>query len=223
MHVASVGGVRDLRVAVVDDQPLYRAMLTSLLRTVPGVRSVVEASSVAEARERLGPADLDVAIVDIELGDGDGIELGRELRRVNPGLAIVLLSAVDGMHRFLRLERAEARGWSYLSKSSSLSVPALLTAVRATVDGRTVLDPALVAARTARRNSPVASLSRRQYEVLTGLASGFTNAAIAEQLGIAVRSVDNHVNALYSSLGLRADGSRNPRVEATLLFLEHTG
>lgn len=218
----SVGGARDLRLAVVDDQPLYRQMLTSLLRSVPGVHGVVEASSATQARERLRAAELDVAIVDIELGDGDGIELGRELRSANPDLAIVLLSAVDAMHRFLRLDRSEVRGWSYLSKSSSLSVPALLAAVKATTEGRTVLDPALVAARTARRSSPVASLSRRQYEVLSGIASGLTNAAIADQLGIAVRSVDNHVNALYAALGLRSDGTRNPRVEATLLFLEHT-
>lgn len=220
--VTSMGGVKDLRLAVVDDQPLYRQMLTSLLRSVPGVRSVVEASSLAEARLKLRPEELDVAIIDIELGDGDGIELGRELRARAPELAIVLLSAVDAMHRFLRLDRSEARGWSYLSKTSSLSAAALLTAIRATADGRTVLDPALVAARTARRNSPVATLSRRQYEVLTGLASGLTNAAIAERLGIAVRSVDNHVNALYASLGVRSDGSRNPRVEATLQFLQHT-
>ncbi|MCM6762756.1 response regulator transcription factor [Rathayibacter sp. ZW T2_19] len=220
--MTSVGGVRDLRLAVVDDQPLFRQMLTSMLRTVPGVRSVVEAGSVAEAREKLTPAALDVAILDIELGDGDGIELGRELRAGNPELALVLLSAVDALHRFLRLDRSEARGWSYLSKTSSLSTPALLTAIRATSDGRTVLDPALVAARTARRNSPVAALSRRQYEVLTLLSAGLTNAAIAERLGIAVRSVDNHVNALYAGLGLRSDGTRNPRVEAALQFLEHT-
>lgn len=197
-------------------------MLTSLLRTVPGVHEVVEASSATQARERLRARELDVAIVDIELGDGDGIELGRELRAANADLSIVLLSAVDAMHRFLRLDRSEVRGWSYLSKSSSLSVTALLAVIRATTEGRTVLDPALVAARTARRNSPVASLSRRQYEVLAALSSGLTNAAIAERLGIAVRSVDNHVNALYSALGLRSDGARNPRVEATLLFLEHT-
>jgi DNA-binding NarL/FixJ family response regulator len=197
-------------------------MLTALLRSAPGVASVIDASSCTDARERLREAELDVAVLDIELGDGDGIELGRELRASRPGLAIVLLSAVDAMHRFLRLDRSEAQGWSYLSKSSSLSAPALLAAIRATVEGRTMLDPALVPERAARRSSPVASLSRRQYEVLAGLASGLTNAAIAEQLGLAVRSVDNHVNAVYAALGLRSDGSRNPRVDATLLFLEHT-
>ncbi|KZX19883.1 response regulator transcription factor [Rathayibacter tanaceti] len=221
--MTSVGGVQDLRLAVVDDQPLYRHMLTSMLRSVAGVRSVAEAGSAAEARSTLRPAKLDVAILDIELGDGDGIELGRRLRSTAPELGIVLLSAVDAMHRFLRLDRSEARGWSYLSKSSSLSAPALLAAVRATAAGRTVLDPALVAARTARRDSPVAGLSPRQYEVLAGLASGLTNAAIGERLGIAVRSVDNHVNAVYAALGVRSDGQRNPRVDATLHFLEHTG
>lgn len=217
-----MGGLRELRLAVVDDQPLYRQMLASLLRGVPGVRSVVEASSAAEARRRIRPAEVDVAVIDIELGDGDGIELGRELRAADPELAVVLLSAVDSMHRFLRLGRAEVRGWSYLSKTSSLTSGALMTAIRATLDGRTVLDPALVAARTARRSSPVDALSRRQYEVLVALSSGLTNAAIADRLGIAVRSVDNHVNALYGALGLRSDGARNPRVDATLLFLEHT-
>lgn len=220
--MTTVGGLRELRLAVVDDQPLYRQMLASLLRGVPGVRSVVEASTAAEARRRIRPAEVDVAVIDIELGDGDGIELGRELRAADPELAVVLLSAVDSMHRFLRLGRAEVRGWSYLSKTSSLTSGALMTAIRATLDGRTVLDPALVAARTARRSSPVDALSRRQYEVLVALSSGLTNAAIAEQLGIAVRSVDNHVNALYGALGLRSDGARNPRVDATLLFLEHT-
>ncbi|MBF4461247.1 response regulator transcription factor [Rathayibacter sp. VKM Ac-2878] len=197
-------------------------MLASLLRSTPGVRSVVELESASQAREHLRPEELDVAIIDIELGDGDGIELGRELRTRRPELPIVLLSAVDALHRFLRLDRDEARGWSYLSKTFSLSPTALLSALHATIQGRTVLDPALVAARTARRSSPVASLSRRQYEVLAGLASGLTNAGIAEQLGIAVRSVDNHVNALYAALGLRADGVHNPRVEAALQFIEHT-
>ncbi|WP_323742810.1 MULTISPECIES: response regulator transcription factor [unclassified Rathayibacter] len=207
---------------MVEDQALYRHMLASLLRSTPGVRSVVELESASQAREHLRPEELDVAIIDIELGDGDGIELGRELRTRRPELPIVLLSAVDALHRFLRLDRDEARGWSYLSKTFSLSPTALLSALHATIQGRTVLDPALVAARTARRSSPVASLSRRQYEVLAGLASGLTNAGIAEQLGIAVRSVDNHVNALYAALGLRADGVHNPRVEAALQFIEHT-
>ncbi|WP_258063276.1 MULTISPECIES: response regulator transcription factor [unclassified Rathayibacter] len=121
--MTSVGGVPELRLAVVDDQPLYRHMLSSLLRAVPGVRSVVEAGSATEARSVLRPAELDVAILDIELGDGDGIELGRRLRSTAPGLGIVLLSAVDAMHRFLRLDRAEARGWSYLSKTSSSPPP----------------------------------------------------------------------------------------------------
>jgi len=218
----SVGRAR-IRLGIVEDQPLYRQMLTTLLDSVSDLTVVASAGGVAEADASLDASGLDVALLDIQLGDGDGIELGRRLRAANPELGIVLLSAVDAMHTLLEIPRGELRAWSYLSKSSALSAPALVAAIRATAQGRTALDPALLQTRRPRRGSVVETLGDRQREVLALLAQGLSNTAIAERMGIAPRTVDNHLNAVYAALGLRADGLRNPRVEAAIRYLEETG
>jgi len=214
--------VRSLRLAVAEDQPLYREMLVSLLGSVPGMAVVASASGAGEAAASFEARALDVALLDVNLGDGDGIALGRRLRAVNPRLGVVLLSATDAMDALLTVPPGELRGWSYLSKTSSLSAPALLSALAATAAGRTVLDPALVARRAPRRDTALDRLSERQAEVLRLLAEGLSNAGVADRLGLSRRSVDNHVNAIYGALGLRSDGAHNPRVAAVLRFLEES-
>jgi DNA-binding NarL/FixJ family response regulator len=209
-----------VRLAVVEDQPLYRQMLVSLLDSVSSLTVVASAGSATEAGERLARTAVDVAILDIELGDGDGISLGRVLRQRDPHLGVVLLSATDSMNRLLQIAPAELHGWSYLSKTSALTAQSLVATVHAAASGRSVLDRALIAGRALRRGSPLERLSSRQQDVLGLLAAGLSNAAIAAQLGIAVRSVDNHVTAIYAALELKADGESNPRVLATLRFLE---
>jgi len=132
-----------------------------------------------------------------------------------------VLSAVDTTHRMLALPPEEAVAWSYLSKSSALSAATLVSVLTADA-GTLSLDRRMMQRRRPRRDSPVDSLTERQREVLALLAAGLTNAAIAETLGIAVRSVDNHVNAVYDALGVAAGARINPRVKAALLFVEHT-
>lgn len=209
-----------LRIALVEDQPLYRDMLVGLLRTVPDFELVSAVGSGAEAARF--PRDLDVALLDITLPDADGIELGRLLQSRQPTLSIVLLSAVDRLTALLDVPEDERRRWSYLSKTSALSAPSLVSALRASASGRSVLDRELVERRRARPRGRLAALSTRQFEVLTLLAEGLTNTAIARRLELADRSVDNHVNAVYSSLGLGGDAERNPRVSAVRIFLEET-
>ena len=190
--------VADLRVAVVEDQPLYRQMLAMLLASVDGLTVVAE------------------------YGDGDGMTLGRELRRRNPRLGVLLLSASDAIHVLLDVPRNEAGGWGYLSKTSSLSGPALIYAIRAVAEGRNILDPAIRARREIRSQSPLSRLSARQREVLGLVAEGLTNAAIATQLGLSPRSVDAHLNATYAVLDIHSSPDRNPRVEAVRAYLAHT-
>jgi DNA-binding NarL/FixJ family response regulator len=219
--VASAG----IRVIVVEDQPLYRQMLASSLAAAPGIRVVGTAPGAAAARELfagLGPDAVDVALLDVQLGDGDGIDLGLALRETQPGLGVVLLSATDALDVLLELPRPVSQGWSCLSKTSSLGLPALVRAIEVTAEGRTVLDPELVARRRPRRGSGLARLSPRQFEVLKLLAEGLSNAGIASRLGLAPRSVDNHIAAVYAELGLASGGVVNPRVGAALRFLEET-
>lgn len=206
-------------VAIVEDQPLFRQMLQSLMQTVPGFAVRGVAGSVAEANQAIDPHALDVALLDLHLPDGNGLDLGRALQRANPSLGVILLSSDDHMHVLLDLPEAQQERWSYLSKTSSLSAQGLVAAVRSTAQGRAVLDRALVERRNARTNGRLAALSSRQLQILTLLAEGLTNAAIAQRLDLAHRSVENHVNAVYAGLGLTGSSDHNPRVRAVRLFL----
>ena len=211
-----------IRVAVVEDQPLYRQLLATTLAAAPGIDVVASAAGVAAARSTVDACSCDVALLDIQLGDGSGIDLGAELRAANPGIGILLLSATDAMDALLDLPRETSQGWGYLSKNSSLTLTTLLRGIEFAAEGRTVLDPELVARRRPRRGSGLARLSARQYEVLSLLAEGLSNAGIASRLGLAPRSVDNHINAVYAELGLASGGVLNPRVGAALRFLEES-
>jgi DNA-binding NarL/FixJ family response regulator len=212
-----------LRVAVVEDQPLYREMLARSLAADGRMSVVAAVGSVAEAREALPPGVADVAILDIDLPDGNGIALGVQLRREQPGIGILLLSAHDAMDLLLDLPRDVSKGWCYLSKTSSTSEELLADAVRAAAQSRTVLDPTLLARMRPRRGSAVAGLTDRQFEVLRLLGQGLSNAGIALRLHITEKSVQNHVNAIYAVLGIDADRDHNARVRATLRLLEETG
>lgn len=212
-----------LRVAVVEDQPLYRAMLTRTLESYDTLRVVAALGSVTEARQVLTPGVAQVAILDVDLPDGNGIALGVQLRRLQADLGILLLSAHDAMDLLLDLPRDVNRGWCYLSKTSSTSEELLVDAVHAAARGQTVLDPALLARVRPRRGSAVAGLTDRQFEVLRLLAQGLSNAGIGERLRITEKSVQNHVNAIYGVLGIDAGRDRNARVLATLRLLEETG
>jgi len=211
-------GAHELRVGICEDQPLYREMLERLLADVPGFR-VRTAGTVSEARAHWRAVELDVALLDFNLPDGTALDIGLEFREKNPDLGIVILSAVDRSVALLDLDPVEADRWSYLSKSSAVSATTLIHAIEATAAGHCVIDPGTVSARIPRAGSSIASLSSRQQEVLRLVAQGYTNQAIAGQLGIAVNSVNNHVNSLYSVLGLNAS-DRNPRVRAVHAFLE---
>jgi DNA-binding NarL/FixJ family response regulator len=212
-----------VRVVVVEDQPLFRSMLELTLQAVTGVRVVAAVGTVKEGAAALRPGAADVAVLDIDLPDGNGIALGVTLRRHQPDLGILLLSAHDAMDLLLDLPPDVSHGWSYLSKTSSTSAQTLVTAIRAAAAGRTTLDPVLLDRMAPRAGSAVARLTDRQYAVLRLLAQGLSNAGIGEALKITEKSVQNHINGVYATLGIDADPARNPRVTAALRLLEETG
>ena len=212
-----------LRVAVVEDQPLFRSMLELTLGAVDGLEVVAAVGTVTEANRLLMPGTVDVVVLDIDLPDGNGIALGVTLRRRQPGLGVLLLSAHDAMELLLDLPPDVGSGWSYLSKTSSTSSETLVDAIRATAEGRTTLDPVLLDRMSPRIGTAVARLTDRQFAVLRLLARGLSNAGIGEELGITEKSVQNHINAIYNVLGIDADPARNPRVSAALRLLEETG
>lgn len=212
-----------LRVAIVEDQPLFRTMLAHTLEQSAGFTVVAAVGGTVEANREILPGSADVVVLDIDLPDGNGIALGVRMRRSQPGLGILLLSAHDAMDLLLDLPPDVAAGWCYLSKTSSTTEDVLLHALRAAAEGRTVLDPALLAKAQPRAGTSVARLTDRQYSVLRLLAEGLSNSGIGERLGITEKSVQNHVNAMYATLGIDTDHRRNPRVSAALRLLAETG
>jgi len=212
-----------IRVAIIEDQPLFRSMLEVALESEPALTVAASCATVSEANRALASARIDVAVLDIDLPDGNGIALGVTLRRKHPDIGILLLSAHDAMDLLLDLPPDVASGWSYLSKTSSTDSHTLINAIQVAAAGGTTLDPALLNRMPPRAGTSVERLTDRQYKVLRLLAQGLSNAGIGEELGITEKSVQNHINALYAGLGIDADPSRNPRVTAALRLLEETG
>lgn len=219
----SSGSTTPLRVGVVEDQPLFNGMLGDLIDKHPRTRLVGRATTVAHARKLFLPGTVDVLTMDIELPDGNGVSLGVSLKRQAPELGIVLLSAYDLMDMLLEMPEDTRGGWSYLSKKSALTSETLFAAIEASARGDSMLDPELMAHAAPRTDSVLLRLTDRQYAVLQLLAQGLSNQGIATRLGIAEKSVQNHLTSIYSILGVPADSAKNPRVLAALTLLVETG
>jgi DNA-binding NarL/FixJ family response regulator len=153
----------------------------------------------------------------------DGIHLGLALRQHLPNLGIVLLSHHADLRFVAALHRRPITGWSYLLKQSVRDVAALRRAVEGAAEGDVVLDPRLVAGLQPRHGGPLERLTARQREVLALAAQGLTNAAIAEQLVLAEKSVENHLTDIYDVFGIdRREQGVHTRVRAVLLYLQES-
>ena len=220
--------VSRVTLAVVEDQPLYRDLLTAALRSHPSVEVVVSAGSVAETRTlinaRRGESEeypIDVLIVDLELPDGNGVGLAVQLRREHPGLGVVVLSSKEMLDVVEALPEHQRRPWSYLHKASASNLERLLQVIWASLRGVAVIDSAFTPSPVEADPSKLRRLSARQLEVLALVADGLTNEAIATRLDLSLSSVVNHLGSVYQRLELPADA--NPRVAATLAYLSHLG
>jgi DNA-binding NarL/FixJ family response regulator len=201
-------------VLVVDDHPVVRRGLAAMLGIEDWVGRVVEAGSVREGAVVGATERVDVAVVDLGLPDGDGVELVRRLRR-SPGCPVLVLT----MTRDEGVVRAclAAGAGGYVLKDSPPD--AVIRAARTVLDGGLVLGPevagaALPTARTAPLPAPLDRLSPADLRLLTLLAEGRTNTRIAAELGVAEKTVRNRVSSLLGLLGVE------DRVQAALLARE---
>jgi DNA-binding NarL/FixJ family response regulator len=213
-----------VRVMIVEDEGLFRDLLRTAL--VPHQRlEIVGAYGDGEAA--LAGAERDrpqVAILDIELGSQmNGIQLGLQLRKQHPGLGIVLLSN-HGDPRFVSSLPQEAMtGWSYLLKKSVSDVQALSRAIEGAAAGFVVLDPQLMSGMHPKQGGLLGRLTPRQTDILERIAQGYTNAAIAHELVLSEKSVENQINQLYQQLEIdRSTMAVHPRVVAVLTYLQES-
>ncbi|HVA21793.1 MAG TPA: response regulator transcription factor [Candidatus Micrarchaeia archaeon] len=211
-----------LRILVLEDEPLFRDLLVRALDR-PGLRVVGAFATAPEALEAAPHVRPDVAILDIELAGGwTGIRVGVQMRQLVPRVGVLLLSNHADAELLSGVRPEELAGWSYLLKRSVADVSALVRAIEGAAAGLVVLDPQLLKRRSSRLSGPLGTLTPRQLQVLDLIAQGYTNSGIAEQLGLAEKSVENQINLLYQALAIdRADGSLHVRVQAVLTYLGH--
>ncbi|MEI5672495.1 MULTISPECIES: response regulator transcription factor [unclassified Nocardioides] len=194
----------EIRVAVVDDHPVFRLGMAGLLDSLPGITVVAHAASAAEARERVDDG-VDVVLMDLHLGDDSGIETTRDLVRSLPDLAVLVVTMDEDDESVVAAIRAGARG--YLLKSSSPEQ--VERGIRAVADGEAILGPqvaaramaSMMAGRTAVR-LPFPELSDREREVLDLVARGYDNATIARRMVLSPKTVRNHVSNVLTKLAV---------------------
>jgi DNA-binding NarL/FixJ family response regulator len=171
----------------------------------------------------------DVVITDIRMPPtrtDEGVRAAREIRESHPGTGVVVLSQYVEPEYATKLFEAGADGLAYLLKERLGDLEQFEHAIDEVRNGRSVVDPrvvdALVEGRT-RPTSPLERLTDREREVLTEIAKGKTNSAIADTLFLSERAIEKHINSIFSKLDLLPEKETNRRVRAVLLFLAEGG
>jgi DNA-binding NarL/FixJ family response regulator len=217
-----------MRVVIAEDSVLLREGLVALLREHE--IEVVAQSEDGEGLLRIVAGHKpDLAIVDVRLPPSftdEGIRAAVEARRRHPDLGVLILSQyVEPVYTAELLAGGEG-GVGYLLKERVGDIPAFLDAVRRVAGGGTALDREVVAElvgeRRAADEGPLDSLSPREREVLSLMAEGRTNNAIAEALVVTPGAVEKHVSNIFGKLNLPAAADDHRRVLAVLAFLRAT-
>ena len=215
-----------IRVALGEDSVIVREGVRQLLEGDPNleiVASVADASSLREACDHLQP---DVVITDIRMpptNTDEGIRLAGELRDSHPEIGVVVLSQYSEPVYALALLERGSDGRAYLLKERVHNRAELTAAIRAVAAGDSLIDPkiveTLVRARGHVERSPLNELTAREREVLSEIAQGKSNTAIADSLFLTKRAVEKHINAIFLKLGLADAHDVSKRVKAALILL----
>ncbi|GAB3356173.1 response regulator [Amycolatopsis echigonensis] len=192
-----------IQVLLVDDHELVRRGLRDLLSDEADLEVVAEAGSVEEALAVAMHVEPDVAVVDVRLGDGDGITLCRELRSKPNPPACLMLTAFDDEEAMVGAIMAGASG--YLLKQ--VRGQDVVNAVREVAAGRSLLDPVSTARVLDKLRHPptdeLATLTDRERDVLELIGQGLSNREIAERLFLAEKTVKNYVTSVLAKLGMQ--------------------
>ncbi len=189
-----------IRVLIVDDHQVLATSLARVLDDEPDIVSVGVAHSLEQARARVTSAAPDVILLDRRLPDGDGVIAIPELRALRPSMNVVVLTASGAEDILVEAIGVGAAG--FVSKTRGIGD--VTAAVRAAAEGESMISPEMLTrllSKLSRTPGAAASLTRREQEVLTLLARGLPNTAIAEELTVSVNTVRNHIANLSAKLG----------------------
>ena len=215
-----------IKLVVAEDSLLVREGIVRLLSAYEDVEIAGVAIDLPQLLAAVDEKSPDVVLTDIRMpptGTDEGIRAAAELRGRHPDVGVVVLSQYVEPGYALSLFDAGSQGRAYLLKERLSEGSQLIDAIRAVAAGGSVVDPkvveTLVNARVRTRSSPLEHLTPRELEVLSEIAQGKNNAAVAESLVLSERAVEKHINSLFSKLGLSEEPSVHRRVKAVLLYL----
>lgn len=211
-----------LRVLVADDSVLLREGLVRVLieAGVDVVASYSDADALLAELVVLAP---DLIVLDVRMPPtfrDEGVRAAIRARELLPDVGILLLSQYVEVAYAQELLSTGSGGIGYLLKDRVASLDELKDAIERIASRGTVLDPEVVAQLLGRRHDPLVSLTPREREVLTHMAEGRTNAAIASELVIGTGAVEKNVTSIFQKLGLDDSGNDHRRVLAVLTWLQ---
>ena len=212
------------RVYLVDDHPLVRESLASLIQRQSDLSVCGEADNPAAALSGIAATQPDVAIVDLSLGERTGLDLIRDLKTTHPRVAVLVLSMHDEQLYAERALRAGARGY-IMKREATRNV---ILAIRRVREGKIVVSEAVAESLAARLvggvsggpDSPVASLSDRELEVFRLVGEGRTTRQIADTLHLSVKTVQAYYARIKEKLGA---GSANEMLREAIRWIEELG
>jgi DNA-binding NarL/FixJ family response regulator len=212
-----------IRVLLADDAVLLREALAAALASA-GFDVVGQAGDVPGLLALVDRQLPEVVVVDVRMPPThttEGLEAARSIRARHPGVAILVLSQYVETRYAVDLIRDDPSGIGYLLKDRVMRVADLADAVRRVAGGGSVIDPEVVARLLGRQrsHSPLDELTRREREILGLMAEGRTNQAIADRLTLELKTVEGHVRAIFSKLGLEPTTEDHRRVLAVLAYL----
>ena len=184
---------------IVDDHEVVRRGIAEVIDRSDGLRVVAEAGSVAEAVRRATLVRPQIVLVDLQLPDGTGIDILQSLGETLPEAKAVILTSFDDDDALAAALRAGAK--AYVLKS--VRGAEITEVIRAVADGRTLLDERTVTRRRAGHEDPTADLTPSERRVLELIGDGMSNREIADKLGVAEKTVKNHITALLAKMGLQ--------------------
>jgi DNA-binding NarL/FixJ family response regulator len=193
-----------LTVLIVDDHPLFRKGLRTLLESMPDIEVIGEAISGKEAVEMATAHQPDVVLMDLQMPGGSGLAAIRELGKSSPNIRILVVTLFEDDESVFAALRAGARG--YILKDADEEE--MMRAIRAVGGGEAIFSAAIAsrlmdyfaASRSLIPQEVFPELTEREREILTLIARGKTNAEIAAELTISLKTVRNHVSNIYSKL-----------------------
>lgn len=209
--------MQNIRIAIVDDHPIFRDGLRRLLEAEPGFEVVCEAGSVHDAAQRLADLSPDVLLLDLALPDGTGLDVLRALGQST--IRSILLTAAAEKREMIEALQLGARGLVLKESATALLHKCIRTVVAGEYwfgrDRMPDLVEALRQLREAKPASPAQTLTRREVHVIAAVVSGATNRDISEELGLSEQTVKNHLSHIFDKLGV------SNRLELALYAIHH--